>query len=74
MASEYLGNIVLLGIKPVGARAKQIENPFLKGKVEGITDIGDPVSAEKVAELKPDLIVVSKEDEYEKCPKLRQLC
>lgn len=70
VASEYLGNIVLLGIKPVGARAKQIENPFLKGKVEGITDIGDPVSAEKVAELKPDLIVVSKEDEYEKMSKI----
>lgn len=25
---EYLGNIVLLGMKPVGARAKQMENPF----------------------------------------------
>lgn len=33
VASEYLGNIVLLGMKPVGARAKQMENPFLEGSV-----------------------------------------
>ncbi|PZF87327.1 iron ABC transporter substrate-binding protein [Listeria ivanovii] len=70
VASEYLGNMVLLGVKPVGARAKQMENPFLKGKVDGIEDIGDPVSAEKVAELKPDLIVVSNEDELEQMSKI----
>lgn len=70
VASEYLGNIVLLGLKPVGAREKQLENPFLKGKIAGIEDIGDPVSAEKVAELKPDLIVVSKEDEFEQMSKI----
>ncbi|EAD3582405.1 iron-hydroxamate ABC transporter substrate-binding protein [Listeria monocytogenes] len=70
VASEYLGNIVLLGMKPVGARAKQMENPFLKGRVDGIADIGDPVSAEKVAELKPDLIIVSKEDEFEAMSKI----
>ncbi|EAC5199385.1 iron-hydroxamate ABC transporter substrate-binding protein [Listeria monocytogenes] len=70
VASEYLGNIVLLGMKPVGARAKQMENPFLEGRVDGIADIGDPVSAEKVAELKPDLIIVSKEDEFEAMSKI----
>ncbi|ECL4452172.1 iron-hydroxamate ABC transporter substrate-binding protein [Listeria monocytogenes] len=70
VASEYLGNIVLLGMKPVGARAKQMENPFLKGKVDGIADIGDPVSAEKVAELKPDLIIVSNDDEFEAMSKI----
>ncbi|EAC2222793.1 iron-hydroxamate ABC transporter substrate-binding protein [Listeria monocytogenes] len=70
VASEYLGNIVLLGMKPVGARAKQMENPFLKGRVDGIADIGDPVSAEKVAELKPDLIIVSNDDEFEAMSKI----
>ncbi len=70
VASEYLGNLVLLGVEPVGARAKQMENPFLKGKVKGIQDIGDPVSAEKVAELKPDLIIVSNEDEFEQMSKI----
>ncbi len=54
----------------MGARAKQMENPFLKGRVDGIADIGDPVSAEKVAELKPDLIIVSNDDEFEAMSKI----
>ena len=39
-------------------------------QLKNITDIGNPVNVEKVMQLKPDLIVLMKEDQYEKLSKI----
>lgn len=56
-ASSYVGDFLALGIKPVGVTSDVLENPFFKGKVDGIADIGDGQSVEKVLDLRPDLII-----------------
>ena len=56
-ASSYVGDFLALGIKPVGVTSDALENPFFKGKVDGIADIGDGQSVEKVLDLRPDLII-----------------
>jgi len=56
-ASSYVGDFLALGIKPVGVTSDALGNPFFQGKVEGIADIGDGQSVEKVLDLKPDLII-----------------
>ncbi|MFN2745337.1 MULTISPECIES: iron-hydroxamate ABC transporter substrate-binding protein [Bacillus] len=58
MADDYYGYFKTLGINVVGAPDRVFENPYFKGKTDGVTNIGDGVSAEKIIKLKPDLIVV----------------
>ena len=55
----YVSNLLVLGIKPVGAVQHYLENPFYSDQVAGIESIGDrnAVSMEKVAALNPDLII-----------------
>jgi iron complex transport system substrate-binding protein len=53
-----LDHALALGVKPVGAPHYYFtDSPYLKGKVEGIEDIGSPANLEKVLALKPDLIL-----------------
>ncbi|WP_246329022.1 iron-hydroxamate ABC transporter substrate-binding protein [Brevibacillus halotolerans] len=53
----YVGDILALGIKPVGIPQKAFHNIYLKEKLDGIQNIGDGTSTEKIMELKPDLII-----------------
>lgn len=55
----YVSNLLVLGIKPVGAVQHYLENPFYSDQVAGIESIGDrnAVSMEKVVALNPDLII-----------------
>ncbi|WP_237391617.1 iron-hydroxamate ABC transporter substrate-binding protein [Paenibacillus dendrobii] len=53
----YTGYFLALGVQPVGVSTGAIENPYLKGKLDGVEDIGTDPSPEKILELNPDLII-----------------
>ncbi|MGG6312321.1 ABC transporter substrate-binding protein [Paenibacillus macerans] len=54
----HLGDLLALGVKPIGAGSLALENSVLLEKeLEGVENVGD-VSVEKVLELQPDLIIV----------------
>ncbi|GAU69005.1 putative iron-siderophore ABC transporter substrate-binding protein [Streptomyces sp. NBRC 110611] len=62
-----LDDVTMLGIKPVGAVSPHMKTAggfpnYLQGKVEGVTDVGPLLepNLEKIASLKPDLILSSK--------------
>lgn len=62
-----LDDVTMLGIKPVGAVSPHMKTEggfpqYLKGKVDGVTDVGPLLepNLEKIASLKPDLILSSK--------------
>ncbi|ALS25155.1 MULTISPECIES: ABC transporter substrate-binding protein [Paenibacillus] len=58
VAITFLGDLLALGVKPVGAGSIALNNSVLLEKeLEGVADVGD-VSVEKVLELNPDLIIV----------------
>lgn len=54
----HLGELIALGVKPVGTTTYVLENPHISDKT-GITDIGIPPDAEKILSLQPDLIVTT---------------
>jgi iron complex transport system substrate-binding protein len=66
----YLADLLALGIKPLGSIQMSLNNPYIKDKVDGIEDIGTPVSIEKVLSLKPDLIIMQSDENYEKLSKI----
>jgi iron complex transport system substrate-binding protein len=70
MPYEFLGNALALGVKPVGVTQAVMENPYIKEKADGIENVGNPISLEKVAELNPDLIIVYLEDQYKQLSKI----
>ncbi|MEV0600450.1 iron-siderophore ABC transporter substrate-binding protein [Streptomyces sp. NPDC050315] len=62
-----LDDVTMLGVKPVGAVSPHMKTEggfpqYLKGKVKGLTDVGPLLepNLEKIASLKPDLILSSK--------------
>ncbi|GAA2061954.1 iron-siderophore ABC transporter substrate-binding protein [Streptomyces albiaxialis] len=74
-----LDSAITLGVKPLGATTAQPGKPFLsylpKDKVKGIQNVGviAQPSMEKVAALKPDLILTNKErdaDRYDELSKI----
>lgn len=54
----HLGELMALGVKPVGTTTYILENPHISDKT-GITDVGVPPDAEKILSLQPDLIVTT---------------
>ncbi|KGL44795.1 iron ABC transporter substrate-binding protein [Listeria sp. SHR_NRA_18] len=70
VVTEYMGSLSALGIKPIGATSFVLKNPYLNPYKKGVEDIGDPASVEKVAELQPDLIIVSGEDQFNQMKKI----
>ena len=64
----YLGDLLALGVTPVGGTNLLLQTPLFAGKVESIANISDfgAVSFEKVTELAPDLIITLSEAEYDK--------
>lgn len=70
VADQYVGHLLALGIKPVGARGDLVNTPFLKDLAADIADTGSPMSPEKVLELKPDLIIVQDGENYEQLSKI----
>ncbi|MBP1906489.1 iron complex transport system substrate-binding protein [Paenibacillus turicensis] len=54
----HLGELMTLGVKPVGTTTFILDNPSL-GDVSDITDVGVPPDLEKILSLEPDLIVTT---------------
>jgi len=54
----HLGELMVLGVKPVGAASFVLKNPLLSD-ISDIADVGVPPDAEKILSLEPDLIVTT---------------
>lgn len=54
----HLGELMALGVKPVGSTTFVLSNPLLSDTSD-IADIGVPPDAEKILSLEPDLIVTT---------------
>lgn len=54
----HLGELMALGVKPVGSTTFVLDNPLLKD-IEDVEDVGVPPSVEKILSLEPDLIVTT---------------
>ncbi|MRN57268.1 iron-hydroxamate ABC transporter substrate-binding protein [Paenibacillus monticola] len=73
LTGSYAGNLLALGIKPVGFTQHALDNPYFEGKVDGIQSLGDGTSYEKVLTLAPDLIIgwnFMEDEVYEKFSKI----
>ncbi|MDK8184039.1 AraC family transcriptional regulator [Paenibacillus sp. UMB4589-SE434] len=72
VAVDYLGSLVALGVTPVGSSEWIMQNPYIKDKLVGVENVGDPPSIEKIMELEPDLIITlsTKEEQVEKYSKV----
>jgi iron complex transport system substrate-binding protein len=65
LTGSFTGNLLALGVKPVGAQSDALKNPFLKDLVDGVEAVGDTFSPEKILSLQPDLIIVVAADVME---------
>ncbi|MFD0589721.1 AraC family transcriptional regulator [Paenibacillus sp. GCM10027627] len=54
----HLGELMALGVKPIGATSFILKNPLLSDTSD-IVDVGVPPDAEKILSLEPDLIVTT---------------
>ncbi len=54
----HLGELMALGVKPVGTTTYILDNPLIRD-TSGISDVGVPPDAEKILSLEPDLIVTT---------------
>jgi len=71
VVDAYLPTLLLLGEKPIGATAKDLENVHIQDRIAGIESTGDN-SIEKILELNPDLIISANSDPevFEKLSKI----
>ncbi|NQX70297.1 ABC transporter substrate-binding protein [Paenibacillus alba] len=61
IVDQFMGHLLALGVKPVGAASYQFDAAFLKEPAAGVENIGNPVSKEKMLALNPDLIILQDE-------------
>jgi iron complex transport system substrate-binding protein len=57
LTGSAIGNLLVLGIKPVAATQDALKNPFHEGKLDDIINIGEEPNIEAILELEPDLII-----------------
>ncbi|UED75376.1 ABC transporter substrate-binding protein [Brevibacillus sp. DP1.3A] len=75
VALQYVGSMLALGMKPIGALKGHMEGADMAPLVSGIEVVGDydAYNLEKILELQPDLILTGSDDEqqvYEKLTKI----
>lgn len=75
VALQYVGSMLALGVKPIGALKGHMEGADMAPLVSGIEVVGDydAYNLEKILELQPDLILTGSDDEqqvYEKLTKI----
>ncbi|CAG7638670.1 iron-hydroxamate ABC transporter substrate-binding protein [Paenibacillus allorhizosphaerae] len=65
---DYVGDVLALGIKPVGAAGWVFQTPYHQSLLNGTETVGDTsgISYEKILSLTPDVIITYQEDAYEK--------
>jgi len=66
----YGGELLSVGANVVGVEPTALDNPFIKDLLKDAVEIGTPINIEKVLELKPDLIVVMYDENYEQLSKI----
>ncbi|MEK4402822.1 iron-hydroxamate ABC transporter substrate-binding protein [Sporosarcina sp. FSL K6-1540] len=66
----YGGELLSVDANVVGVEPTAFDNPFIKDLLKDAVEIGTPVNIEKVLELKPDLIVVMYDENYEQLSKI----
>jgi len=57
LTGNAIGNLLKLGISPVGVTSDALENPYHEGMLENIVDLGDGTSFEAILAVNPDLII-----------------
>lgn len=60
---ETLGDLLALGIKPVGGDEAFTWNSVYKHRLKKLTNVGFPLDLQLTASLKPDLIIIANNDE-----------
>ncbi|GGI43956.1 hypothetical protein GCM10008018_04710 [Paenibacillus marchantiophytorum] len=58
IVDQFMGHLLALGVKPVGAASYQFDAAFLKEAAVGVENLGSPISKEKMLALNPDLIIL----------------
>ncbi|OMP66283.1 hypothetical protein BTO28_13195 [Domibacillus epiphyticus] len=66
----YLADLLALDVKPLGSTDFPLNSPYTKEMIDGIENIGTPVSMEKVLALKPDLIIMESDENYDQLSKI----
>ncbi|SDW09336.1 ABC transporter substrate-binding protein [Paenibacillus sp. CF384] len=59
---ETTGDLLALGVKPIGIMKDAIVGTVLEDQLPDVEDIGFPLNVEKAMTLKPDLIIFSNDD------------
>lgn len=69
---ETIGDLVTLGIHPIGGNIPNPENSLYKDPTTIIHDVGFPFNTERASALEPDLIIFANSDErqYEQISKI----
>ncbi|MEK3877386.1 AraC family transcriptional regulator [Paenibacillus sp. FSL M7-0420] len=57
LTGSAIGNLLVLGVKPVAASDDSLKNPFHAGQLDDIVNIGAEPNAEAILKLDPDLIL-----------------
>ncbi|AJS60583.1 ABC transporter substrate-binding protein [Paenibacillus sp. IHBB 10380] len=69
---ETMGDLISLGIMPIGGHLESIKGTLVEDKAKEVQDVGFPISVEKSLSLEPDLIIFGNADEkqYEQISKV----
>lgn len=64
---DYVGDVLALGVKPVGTAGWVFDVPYYKNQLSGVESVGNMsgISVEKIVSLKPDVILTYQEDQVE---------
>jgi len=60
---ETFGDLLALGVKPVGCAFSWVQGAVFEDQIELVHDVGFPISAERSSSLSPDLIILASPDE-----------
>lgn len=60
---ETLGDLLALGVKPIGGGEDFERNSVYKHRLKKLTDVGFPLNPQVTASLSPDLIIIASADE-----------
>lgn len=63
LADSFVGYLLALDITPVGVNQHALSNPYFKGMLDDVQNLGDGKSVETILELQPDLIITFSGDE-----------
>ncbi|WP_238649939.1 ABC transporter substrate-binding protein [Paenibacillus piscarius] len=73
LTGSAIGNLLVLGVKPVAAADDSLKNPFHEGRLDHIVNIGKDPNAEAILKLDPDLILMfdyMEDAQYEQLSKI----